>query len=455
MSPCPPLRLFALILLSAPAFAQNTRLTFRPVAAEWSAALNRIVMVSATPDELHLFDPATQLTQSVPLPAAPLSVSISPNGFYAAVSHAASASYIDLRARTVVSTRPYPAGSGSLPSPYAVLDSNWLYILSPSGYASFPLPQGDGFGRTEYRATGGRLHPAGGFIYGTRDSTSPNDIEQLTLGPGLISAQRDSPYHGEFSFCGNIWYSPDGRRIYNSCGTAVRAPAMDAAEIFFPSRVRWLSEAGTGRIAIIPDAPSTNPNLATSSNVVLLSSSAYTEIGRLAIPTVTVGQRTYLGLGRWIFFNNSGTGLHVVYQAEAAAGISDDFGVQTYELASPAPCTATFPTAVLPVRAEGILQTVPIQAAPDCVRTVTSNAEWAQVVSGAYGAGNGNFTLHVRANYGNQPRSATLSMGTQTMQITQPAAPAAVPRQQVSSYAIVDAAFSKALDRMVLVTSPP
>src|SRR5204863_8969800 len=47
-----------MILLPWPAFGQSTTLTFHPVAAELSTPLNRIIMISASPNQLHIYGPA-------------------------------------------------------------------------------------------------------------------------------------------------------------------------------------------------------------------------------------------------------------------------------------------------------------------------------------------------------------------------------------------------------------
>ena len=51
-----------IILLPWPAFAQSTTLNFRPVAAEFSTPLNRIIMISASPNQLHIYGPAGPVT---------------------------------------------------------------------------------------------------------------------------------------------------------------------------------------------------------------------------------------------------------------------------------------------------------------------------------------------------------------------------------------------------------
>lgn len=57
--------------------------------------------------------------------------------------------------------------------------------------------------------------------------------------------------------------------------------------------------------------------------VILTASNRFQELGRLAIPQFTVGNRNWLGQGRWVFFSNNGSTLRVVYQAEAASGIPE------------------------------------------------------------------------------------------------------------------------------------
>jgi len=59
-------------------------------------------MVSGTPtNQLHVYDPLVDLEQTVELSAFPTSVSISPYGFYAAVGHNGTISYVDLVSKAV------------------------------------------------------------------------------------------------------------------------------------------------------------------------------------------------------------------------------------------------------------------------------------------------------------------------------------------------------------------
>ncbi len=451
--------------LTTSAFPQNTRLPYRPLRAEWSSALNRIVMLSTGPNQLHLFDPATQTTQSVALSSVPLAFSLSPNGLFAAVGHAGFASYVDLTARSVVRTYPYAVTTITGTAPDIVLAADWLYVLPTNSIGALSIRLSTGVNTTlsnqNFSPFRGRLHPSGIAIHASGDFFS-NLFRYPISAAGALSTPIVSTTQNSSS-CGGLWYPPDGSRIYNACGTALRydtEPQQDMRYLgrYFPSQVRSFSASTDGRLAVIPSQSSTPGTFNTGetnldNKVVLLSANGFSEIGRLSIPTFLAGTRTFLGQGRWAFFDTDASAIHVVYQAETASGLLNDFAVQTYQLANPAPCTATFSPQTLTVPSDGTLQSVNIQAANDCVYSAVSNADWVQPLVGRSGSGNGALTLHVRANPTAQTRIATITLGTQTIQISQDAAPTTAPTQRILSYHIRDAAYSKALDRIVLITS--
>src|SRR4051794_35147414 len=84
--------------------AQTTPLTFRPLAAEFSSGLDRIIMVSANPSQLHIFDPASGTDKKVDLSKVPISLSVSPDGTHAAVGHDLLVSYVNLNTAAVEQT---------------------------------------------------------------------------------------------------------------------------------------------------------------------------------------------------------------------------------------------------------------------------------------------------------------------------------------------------------------
>jgi hypothetical protein len=105
-------------------------LSFKPVAAAYDKALDKIVMVSSSPNELHIYDPVSQADQIVPLTYIPLSLSVRPDGLFAAIGHSGQVSIADLQAQTVSRTIPVDMDNGGI-------------ALASNGYAyAFPSQTG-------------------------------------------------------------------------------------------------------------------------------------------------------------------------------------------------------------------------------------------------------------------------------------------------------------------------
>ena len=120
-----PVALFAAAGLSAAiSFAKPTMLSYRPVVAEYSKAMDRIIAVSGNPNALHVYDPVSQKEATVSLAQPPLSLSLSPDGLHAAVGHDALISYVNLLTASVEKTFPVPVTAGSV-----VLSTSWIYVM--------------------------------------------------------------------------------------------------------------------------------------------------------------------------------------------------------------------------------------------------------------------------------------------------------------------------------------
>ena len=118
---------FSLFAGAVAASAQTIPLPYRPVTAEYSYGLDRIIFVTAGPNQLHIFDPISQSDTAVNLSQAPLSVSLSPDGLHAAVGHNSLVSYVDLQTASVDET--YPLSS---PASGVVLGEATLSTFSAS-----------------------------------------------------------------------------------------------------------------------------------------------------------------------------------------------------------------------------------------------------------------------------------------------------------------------------------
>lgn len=207
------------------------------VDAEYSAALEAIVMVSMQPENaLHVLYPATGVTHSVPLSRTPVAVSVAPDGRTAAVGHDGLVSHVGLEA----------LGDALPPAPVElalsakvfdlVLDGRGrVHVIPEAGlrrFISIDLATGTEYlGATRWEGSA-RLHPSGDFIY-VADNGFSSDLEKWDIRSGMAEFVDDSPYHGQYSTCGDVWPSEDGLVLYTRCRVVFRASADPARDMTF------------------------------------------------------------------------------------------------------------------------------------------------------------------------------------------------------------------------------
>jgi hypothetical protein len=465
-------RLFFVALFVGALFGQNPTthrgLTFRPIAAEQSKALARIVMVSANPNQLHLYDPVTHTHTSVNLPKAPTSVSVSPDGLYAAAGHDALISYVNLSSMTLVRTIAAAANIRAV-----VLARNWVHT-SPGGSYNLSTgalaPNSDILHRYSFSDTSvPRLHPNEKAIYVTRDSVSPNDLEKRDVSTGPMTAGSDSVYHGGPPVCGGVWFSPGNtERIYTGCGGVFRASQVQVEDMRYLTQFggainayqssytfRSVDESQTGRVAGLIQP---NSNSRTDNEIELYQSVFLTLMGRLKIPDVTVNSRAHVSHGKWVFFDTAGTSLWAVSQADGASGLLNDYFVTVFPLGTPAACNPTFGATSVQASGYGEVLTAAVTAANECLYRPQSNANWITIAKNSWDLSSGSKDVKyiVRPNTTGASRSGTISLGSTQLTITQAAMPAAGADPMTRlSHNVLFAAYSPALDSIVMVSSEP
>jgi hypothetical protein len=456
------LRLFAALASTAVlGYAQMAGLPYRPVAAKYSQALDKIVMVAANPNQLHIYDPVSYNDVAVNLPKPPTSVAVSQNGLFAAVGHDGLVSYVDLTLAAVVKTLAVGATVNDLllGSDYvyaATNNANWTndltYIQISTGTATTPYEP--------VYFTGGALTADGSGIYGTNDGFSPDDMWELTLTSGAVTGLNMSPYHGDYGDCGPVFLSQDGTRIYTACSTVYHTSTDPTLNMYYWGTLpgspgfRSLSESSVlNRIAIIPGQPY-SPQANVDEQVLMFDNRYLNALGAFQLTPFTVLSATYPSHGKWLFFNSASSSLYVVEEADSTSGLLNDFAVETIPMSNPPACSASFAAVSQEVIAAGSLGSVGIVAAPGCQYQATSNADWIQVVSGGNGSGNGTLTWIARPNTG-VSRNGTITIGPQVFTINQDAVPALPSVLAQLSYNVTDVEYSKALDKMVIVSAGP
>ncbi|MDX1979171.1 MAG: BACON domain-containing protein [Bryobacteraceae bacterium] len=407
-------------------------------------------MASASPNAVHVYDPATSADQTIPLSRAPLSFSLSLDGRHAAVGHDGAVSYVNLQTLAVEKTLILALRVERL-----VLGNGFIYITSGFGPLSLlNISSGAVTAGSDFFAESVRLHPSGNYLY----SVSSTLISRYDLQAASNAAKVGSIP----ASCGNLWLSLDGARIYTACGSTVHASTDPLVDMTTGPPLQGLQAAAgihesatAGRIAAITgEDPFSTPSPVWD-QVRLYDTVSLREAGRFRLPGFSSGGLTYAAHGRWVFFNNASSSLHVIVQADASSGVVNDFAVRTFSLASPAPCFASFSSATVEIPSSGALAEVGISAAADCVFRAASSAAWVQTISGAYGSGDSTLRLHVRSNTGASARTATVAMGTQTLTISQAGSPATPVVPQRLSYRVSGAEYSKALNRIIAVSAGP
>ena len=427
-------------------------LPYRPKDVEFSAALNSIVSVTDSPAQLHLFDPETSVNYDVNLPLSPNCVSVSPDGLQAVVGHNAWISVIDLSTRTLTKT---------IPVSYNVTElvhggNGYAYAFTYDYYAhSINLATNADTQTYQFRTpAAARLHPAGDRIYGADRNVSPDDIIRFSMAAGPINATYDSVYHGDYSFCGNVWISNDGLRLITACGNTFRASNDVSSDMYFAGKlsqetgIKWALGV-TGSMMVLP---TTGAVPRTDNEVHYYTPDAFYR-GKAVLPSYVAEGKTSVSSGRWMFSNAAETKQYVIVQADSGSGIVADYGVVTIDCTS---ATTTLDPSATTISATAQTVQVHVTRNAGCGWKALSSASWMQTTSG--GVGDGTVVLNVAANDSGSSRSATVAVGGATFTLTQNAPPSSPPASRVMvtlPFRVIDAEYSKALDAIVAVSESP
>jgi hypothetical protein len=328
--------------------AQNTinTLAYEVTDAEYSKALDKVIMVSGLPNQLHIYDAIANTEQTIPLPLPPSSVSVSPDGLYAAVGYNANISYIDLKNKQLI--KNLSVGTD-------VLD----IVLASNGYI-YAFPKRDQWtsifsiniatGKTTtsqgsiYAGTIAKLHPNGLSMYGANNGLSPSDIEKYDIQTGTANISYDSPYHGDYAMCGNLWFSEEGSRIFTACSNVFKASDSKDQDMIYNGSLAGLSyiqnvvhSSLVKKVVAIPATYTNYLGITESSDTELYvyDDEFLTPSNVLKLPYFIVNNQGYAGHGRYVFFNKSADTLITILKADSKAELSHDNGVYTIHYDSP------------------------------------------------------------------------------------------------------------------------
>lgn len=222
--------------------ASRTALAHDVIDAEFSRALNAVVMVGRYPvNALYVYDVATGIEQRRTLVKAPAAVSISPDGLTAAVGHDALISVVDLAT----------VGQSGAPTPKrvnvatdvmdVVLDGRGRVHVIARGDQWQPIHTVDIATNTEKLSAGfypfppmlARLHPSGDYMYGAQNEIGSQYLAKWDVRGDQAVGMYGPPSDLAFQVCGNLWFNERGKTIYTACGNTFSSTKKEATDMTY------------------------------------------------------------------------------------------------------------------------------------------------------------------------------------------------------------------------------
>ncbi len=316
-------------------------LPYRVTDAEFSQKLDRIVAISSTPtNSLYIYNPTSGSSQKVDLPLVGNCVSVGPDGLYAAVGHDGFITYVDLLVGVIVDT----FAVGADPSDIVLAGNGFIYAFPRTGQwvriHCIEIETGietEHTGGSVRHGTQAKLHPNGTSIYGADNGLSPSDIEKYDITPGTAQFLYDSPYHGDYSMCGDLWMSDEGFRIFTRCGNVFRSSDVREEDMIYNgslselNAIEWLDHSSSNdKIYVIPSVPFGSGDDDTFLQIYDYEFLTHEET--LSLPRFQTKQGSHLGHGRFVFFDADGRKAYIVLQADEDSGLLFDYGVATMQV---------------------------------------------------------------------------------------------------------------------------
>jgi len=312
------------------------RLAYTVVDAEYSRAALRVVLVSAGPPTLHLYDPQTRTDEEVSLPADPTCVALSADGRLAAVGHDRLLSYVDLTSGSLL--RTYAVSAKVLDA--VVPENGRVYAFLETGGTNPQISVLNVATGAEQIVTGGGARamqrPDTDTIYVINNAVNPESLGSLDIGGGGAVRLHGSPYRGSHPPCGELWFSEDGHRIFTACGETFRASSSRDQDMRFvgalqsAARVQSLDHSAVAQHVVAIPAPGMFGDPLTDTRLQIYHDLALEYRGFMPLPSFVQDGQAFPAHGRFVFFDEGAHNLIVVQQADPEAGLQQDFAIYTF-----------------------------------------------------------------------------------------------------------------------------
>lgn len=310
--------------------------------AEFCRNTNTIFYVTTSPSNaLVVFDPVTKIKKTVSINKAPTSVAVNAAGTKVLIGHTGMVTYIDVAGLAI--EKEYPIGCDALD---VIITSNgWGYIFPIrdqwEAIYGINLNTGQQANSSDwliYAGTVGRLHPSEKYIYGAENGLSPSDIEKYDIQKGTATMVRDSPYHGDYPFNGNLWFSEDGDRIFTRGKTILRASENSGEDMTYngsisvTNQIQSLFHSKAADRLYVLTYTYTWSSSQGDPELFIFNNSYLNYLGKYTLEQFKVNSQLYNAEGKFVFANENGSQIYVLTKAQSSSGLQYDWAFEKLDL---------------------------------------------------------------------------------------------------------------------------
>lgn len=216
---------------------------------EYSKTRNLLVYITGDL-LLNIYDPTSKAIEKLPLFYVPTCLSLSSNGEKAVVGHDGHVTYVDLLSKKIIRTNDVSCYAIDI----VLADNEWAYVFPKQSQWDMIRCINVGVdnaleskhkGNSIHGGTKAKLHPSGKYIYGADNGLSPSDLEKYDIQNGIAQFMYDSPYHGDYSVSGDLWFSEDGRRVFTKGKTVFKTSEIKEQDLLYNGSIKLESNNST------------------------------------------------------------------------------------------------------------------------------------------------------------------------------------------------------------------
>jgi hypothetical protein len=183
-----------------------------------------------------------------------------------------------------------------------------------------------------YTVTRAKLHPSGSVLYAT---VTDYTIQKYDISSGTPVFMYDSASipGRTYTAGGELWMLEDGTGFITRYGNVFSASTGTNRDLApYKATLEGLNYDISVQYAADSSAVAKAAAIPRTSDIEvrIFDDRLFTLQNEIALPHFTTGASNYPGHGKFVFYDSTGTRLYVIMQADTASGLTQDFGVVTY-----------------------------------------------------------------------------------------------------------------------------